>query len=390
MPVYCPVPYYSLEINQQDRGHFCCKMDQRQRSDTALSEFASVSVSQLRDQLMTSRSDLCRACDPQPHQPSHLDSSRRLRKIAQYQQLGWEVNDPQPQLRDLHMALDNVCASSCIACSPNLSSTIDLMTRDQGQQQRMTWFARAGQLRPRAYKSLDLKALRDSFESLELVQIYGGEPLISPLWPEWIATAQQLPKLKFMSLTTGMKQIKARWFDLLCSLPDRIELELVVSMDAALDMNHWIRGCTEQEFMESWSMIDAARSRFKHVIIQPVIANYNVWALPELVAAIDQLMGTDQAIGSSPVWAPTELHAGQLPPELKVAAINKIKQADDATPNQRWWVKRMYKTALNLLRQPQTVDWKQCQKRINLLPNLRGDARTIDHWLDQYLNVSKL
>lgn len=387
MPTQCAVPYYSLEINGRSSGTFCCKMDQRSRLDIAVTEFTSPEVNALRDQLMQGPEldEICRACArPQNQGQEWLDSTRRTRKTQQYQQLGWMVQDPQPQLRDLHMALDNVCASSCMACSPNLSSTIDLLTRDMTPTERSQHFGRAGHLRTRAYKSIDLAALEPHFKDLELVQIYGGEPLISPLWPQMMEVLSRSPGLRKLSVTTGMKQIKQRWFQAMVDLPSNVELELVISCDAPLDMNHWIRGCTEQEFMSAWQIIEPLRERFQHILIQPVIANYNVWALPDLVKFVAETLGPHMIV-SSPVWEPRELHAGQLPDAVKTATINKISAADHSTANQVWWLKRLYKTALDLCREPQTESWDRSLERMQLLPALRGDTRTIDHWLERYL-----
>lgn len=379
MTVQCPVPYYSLEINTGSSGTFCCKMQQSQRLNIAIDQFQNLATEDLRSELMQGDklNDVCRACGGQGH------DTRRSRKISQYQAMAWPVDRPRAQLRDLHLALDNVCAASCMACSPNLSTTIDLLTRDHSDQQRQRWFGPAGHRRPQVYKSLDLDLIAQHTDQVELLQIYGGEPLISPLWPQLIDMVNNMPRLHKLALTTGMKQIKPQWVDLLVDLPDKIKIDLVISLDAPLEMNHWIRGCEPGEFLAAWQLIDAVRDRFSRLVVQPVLANYNVWALPELVSAVEEIMGPME-ISSTPVWEPAELHASQLPPEIKQRSLDKI--ALNRSAKDTAWLHRLYKTAQDLMRNRDCVDWSASRQRIHLLPNLRGDHRNIDHWLDQYLH----
>jgi hypothetical protein len=191
------------------------------------------------------------------------------------------------------------------------------------------------------------------------------------------------PKLKELVVNTGLKQIKPQWFQKLVDLPRQINIQLLISMDAPLEYNNWIRGCSEQEFLDAYQLIKANKDRFDRISYQAVIAAYNVFSLPDWIEQVQQLSGESKPyFSSSTVWDPVEVAAWQLPPDLKAQTIDYLTSRLATAPSSG---RHVLNTALELLKKPATVEWATAVERMELLPRKRGNTTDLNHWIARYL-----
>lgn len=342
-------------------------MDQKISPQIPLDQFLSQDTDSIRQELFGG-SDLrpaCRACDT-------AHATRRSVRTTYYDSLGWNTENPQPQLRDLTLALDNICASSCLACSPRNSTSIAQLS-NQLPSHGVQWFSRTSQ--PTA--QINLAMLEPYLDQLQIIQVYGGEPLFSPQWLDFIELCNRMPNLQAVALTTGLNRIKKPHVAALAQLAQRIKVGLTVSIDAPLEYNHWIRDCSPEQVQTGLDLISTVP--VSRLNIQPVIANYNIFALPELVQVVHDIVPGHFFWSHSPIWDPIELRPSNLPPDIKNAVVAKLSAAMIQSPNS------LYRTAIELMTMPKTVDWKKSVARIELLPKLRGCTENFDYWLHKYL-----
>jgi hypothetical protein len=375
----CLVPYYSLNVSHQ-YSNFCCKLT-KPSPEVTVESWHSASAEALREKLVggSELDPVCSACAvPQGYE------SRRVNRHRVFKILGIDSAD-RPVLKDLSISIDNVCASSCIACNSILSTAIarleQNLTADQIQHHQLRQQPNSSST---VYQGLDLDRFVGHVGSVEILQIYGGEPLFSPQWPKIIDMINQhMPNLKVLYFNTGLNSVKTRWIDLLNTVDPRVKIRAFVSIDAPLDYNQWIRNTDPGDVMQGLAALKNL-DRDITVCYQPVLANYNVWVLPELVGLLRELDQKDPEITFSTVFDPEVLKPCNLPPEIKAATEKKLTaaQAQETNPT---IAASVYANALGHLKKTQTQPWDRSRERIELYPGLRGSNLTLDHWLDRYL-----
>lgn len=373
----CSVPLYSLNVSA-NRSNFCCKIKSSGPS-VRIEDFHSPAAQWWRTQLTQPQLDpLCSACD------TVSSDNRKIQRQRLYNQLSWPTrHSEKPVLRDLSISLDNVCASSCIACSATLSTSIARLIRPlPPQQQQQLKFYSTGSS---AYQGVDLASMAPLVSQVEILHLYGGEPLISPQWPRVIELiCQHMPNLQVLLFNTGLNAVKPSWIDMLNQLNPKIRIWCTVSIDAPLDYNHWIRSCEPQQVQQGVNALSTVKN-ISALRYQPVIANYNVMALPEWLACVRQLSGSvTPKLLSSPVWDPEELSPHNLPPDIKQRVLQKLHSAlKDETDHLT--ARTLYQTAIELIQRPVTRPWDQSLQRIELYPRLRGSTETFEDWVKLYL-----
>lgn len=383
----CPVPLYSVNVSAQ-HSNFCCRIKSA-GPQVRIEDFHSDAAESLRTQLTQPQLDpLCSACDT-----ASIDTRKNQRQRL-YNLLAWPIrHSAEPVLRDLSISLDNVCASSCIACSAQLSTTIARLIRPlpPKQQQQLKFYSTGSS----AYQGVDLASMAPLVSQVEILHLYGGEPLISPQWPRVIELiCQHMPNLQVLLFNTGLNAVKPSWIDMLNQLNPNIRIWCTVSIDAPLDYNHWIRSCEPQQVQQGVNALSTVKA-IKAIHYQPVIANYNVMALPEWLACVRQLSGsiTPKLLSVrpgclmqsvSPVWDPEELSANNLPPAIKQRVLQKLHHAVETEADQHI-ANTLYQTAIELIQRPVTRPWDQSLQRIELYPKLRGSTETFEDWVKLYL-----
>ena len=376
----CWVPYYTAELTHVTTKP-CCKFN---FSDPLpypdIRDFNSEQANKWRQDgfMGTELKEQCNICKV----PDNVHSYERQNRDS-FRRFGWR--EPiKAELRKLILGMDNICASSCIQCGPHFSSTIGRLSERQPQQVLDT-VAVVSQ----GTQQVDLAQLDGQIGSLEILHLFGGEPLFSPgLIPLIEMCRSQSPRLRRISLSTGLTRIKESHVALLDQLG--IEIHLNVSLDGPMELNSWIRGITEEEFYSAWRMI----LRYPNIDItgfQTTIGAYNVFALPEYVAFVNQLWPTltvstnrqkIPSVMSTIIYSPEALSPRQLPFEYKQPTRHKLKQAQKTAPK---WAQELLSTALFSLEPEPTRDWPVALNRLNAFPSWRGSGETWDTMWHKYM-----
>lgn len=383
----CIVPYYTIELTPSTGTRPCCKyVGKGPYTGHSLDGFYSEHAVQWRKENFEgdTLSEECRACKGPADSFSYNQYSRNL--------LQSQLSSMEPvraELRKVIIGLDNICASSCVMCGPHFSSTIaNLLNQNKihniSFQTLDTQGGMAKTVQGEKYTvtdQLDLDQLDQYLDTIEVVQLFGGEPLLSPNLPKLVEKLKKAPRLNRISFTTGLLKIKETHLKLLKSLP-KVKLSCNISLDGPLDLNEWSRGISPQEFIEKYQLV----KRYIHIAgFVSTIGAYNVFALPELVNVINGLWKkiNPPDIVSAAITNPTLLAVQQLPQAVKQQAKEKLENylKTDCPAN----AVELITTGINLCQMPQTEDWNNCVNYMHMLPHLRGNNETIDHWLNKYL-----
>jgi len=377
----CWVPYYSIEINPYGGARPCCKyIGPSPYTEDYVNDFFSDRIIEWRKNYFEQGQllDACKACQV----PVNTYSFRKFSEGAYKASYGWSEPTTH-QLRKITIALDNVCASSCVMCGSHFSTTIGNLLKSANIKTYHR-FIEISKENPINSKT-DFAGLKNHLADLEIVHLYGGEPLLSPNLIKFINIVSQAPKLKKITMSTGLKQIKQSHLDFLKekSLADKVSA--TVSIDAPLDLNNWIRGIDQDEYVKNYTML----TNYVNISgFQTTVGAYNVFALPECVETIKTLWKFLQTpiIMSSPIIAPEELRPSQLPQELKDKVKAKLL-AYRNSENCPSYAKVLINTGIDLISRPATKKWDDCVSYMQTLPALREQQETFEYWTEKYLSL---
>jgi transcription elongation factor Elf1 len=374
----CWVPYYSIEVNPYGGARPCCKfIGPTPYDENFISDFFSEKLAAWRKDHFEGDSLLegCRACDV----PANNYSFRKFSE-DNYRKTGWTAPVTH-QLKKVTIALDNVCASSCVMCGSHFSTTIGnlLKSADIKTYHR---FVEINKENPVNSKS-NFEEIENHLDDLEIVHLYGGEPLMSPNFLKFIDIISKAPKLRILSFSTGLKQIKESHIQAIKEQLSQCNIYATVSIDAPLDLNHWIRGIDEAEYKEKFALLS------KYVVpsgFQITIGAYNVFALPECVETIKKIWPVTKTptLMSSPIIAPEQLRVAQLPLEIKQQIRDKLNAYLNSGDCPRFAVE-LIRTGIELTNASSTLEWSSCVEYMQTLPALRGQPETFDFWINKYL-----
>ena len=338
----CWLPYYHAEILTDGTVRPCCKY----QGDwiPSIDQYTSKDRSDFNQAVLPSQCDACKV-------DANSFSYRKHRTI-EFVKRGWR-EPTEPSLRNLNISIDNVCASSCLQCSPKQSTTIGHLL---GQPIRLSW---------------DLNLLDPYLGSIEHMTISGGEPLQSPRLVD-LCTKLSNTQIKTIAIPTGLAKVRTQNIQALKNLNKPIYCR--VSIDAPWPLNEWIRGCDQDDWLRGYDQVNSF-----NIAWQITIGAYNIFALPELLDYIETV-NPNRHIQPSPIIWPESMNSKQLPKHIKQQIIDKLLSY---TPRPN--AKEIIDTALNLLREPPTLDWERCQSDIERLPSLRGCTETLDDFFKRYL-----
>ena len=341
--INCWLPYYHAEVLTDGTVKPCCKYQGNWVE--SLDRYNDASRTEFNTPVLPQE---CAACKVS----ANVFSYRKHRTI-EFVRHGW--NEPTaPLLKNLNLSIDNVCASSCLQCSPKQSTTIGQLLN---QPTKLSW-------------NLDL--LDEYIPTIEYLTISGGEPLQSP---NLIKLCDKLKgsNIKSISIPTGLSKIKMQNVDALLSL--EIPIQLRVSIDAPWDLNEWIRGCNQTDWVNNFN---AVKEKFS-IAWQITVGAYNVFAIPECLDYIETLM-PGKHIQPSPIVWPESHAVKQLPDCIKEQVKTKLSQYSSKFNN-----KEIVATSINLLEETQTLNWDDCISKIETIPKLRGDNRQLVDFIKRYL-----
>jgi hypothetical protein len=374
----CWVPYYSIEVNPFGGARPCCKfIGPTPYDENSISDFFSEKLVTWRKEHFENGKLLegCQACKV----PENNYSYRKFSE-DNYRKAGWTAPTTH-QLKKVTIALDNVCASSCVMCGSHFSTTIGnlLKTADIKTYHRFVNFPKVA-----VNSKTNFEEIENYLSDLEVVHLFGGEPLMSPNFRKFIDIVSKAPKLRILSFSTGLKKIKESHIQAIKEQLPHCNVYPTVSIDAPLDLNYWIRGISEEEYIEKYALL----SKYVNPSgFQITIGSYNVFALPECVETVKKLWTgkTSPIFMSSPIISPFQLRVAQLPEEIKQQVRDKLNAYLISGDCPKFAVE-LIRTGIELTKAPPSLEWSKCVEYMQTLPTLRNQPETFDFWINKYLN----
>jgi hypothetical protein len=379
----CWVPYYSIEINPFAGARPCCKfLGKSPYGENFLEDYYSEATNNWRKDSFESGvlPDSCNACKVDQTEYSYLEFSKNI-----YIKEGFPL-PTQPKIKKILLALDNVCASSCIMCGPHFSTTIANMLH----KNKITMFHR--QQASDTDKFIPTKQLESiDFEKhltdLEFLHFYGGEPLISPNLEKFLKNASiHCKKIKKISFSTGLKNVKESNLELFKKYLPNCTLSANVSIDGPFDLNYWIRGIDENEYRNKFNLLKT----YSHISgFQITVGAYNFFAMPECIQTIEDLTADlpnrqELVLMASPIINPEVLSVKQVPDDIKVRATAKLsKYLENDCPS---YARELIQTSINLTTEKSTVDWNNSIEYMEILPKFRNNTINFPFWIEKYLD----
>ena len=378
----CWVPYYTAEVTYKATKP-CCKFNYSSTLPYPnIKDFNSPSANQWRKDSFEQGQlkEQCSACQVPDDVYSYEKSNR-----DRFTQDGWSSPD-QAQLRKLIIGMDNICASSCIQCGPHFSTTLDKLARASDNWQQVL----GKQYQLPGLQQFNIADLDGLVGDLEVVHLYGGEPLFSPnLLTLLELLAAQSPKLHTISISTGLRKIKESHVAALAAL--KIKVMINISLDGPVDLNSWIRGISQEEFFDGLEILAKYRPWVKIIGFQTTVATYNVFAFDEYLADADRIFSKYRLnlpqfktpnIMSTIIINPDGLHPRQLPDDIKAAIKPKLEACLATAPQH---AHELLRTSLYALSLPQTQSWERALNRVNAYAKWRGDESTWQDWYNRYM-----
>jgi hypothetical protein len=383
----CWVPYYAIEVETDGELRPCCKITDTgpYTPESTIDDFYSETTNEWRKKHFEDSDELpesCMACKV----PDNTFSYKSLNRSIWKEKFDWQT-PTDASLRKIVIALDNVCASSCVMCGPVYSSTIANFLNKNTIEffEKHPNHKHNNFIKKPVHQSNALDFLENHKSTLEVLHIYGGEPLISPNLEKVVNIILDTPKLKLVGFSTGLHNIKESNVFLLGKHKEKLKIRANISIDGPLDLNHWSRGIPPDEFMKNFNLV---KDNMTIIGLQSTVGIYNVFALPELVELIKQLWKDMRVLNpilmSAPIQSPRELAPNQLPDDIKLRVIDKLTKYLDSgnCPN---YAIELIKTGINLCKRPSNLPWEDCREYVHILPRLRGNNTTIEEWIEKYL-----
>lgn len=379
------VPYNAVELHPNGYVSPCCKISDSDNNSpyrNNIKLFNSDESKAWRAEKFEKETldPICKACNIS----GNVFSYKKLTEFA-FKNM-WKFPDTTANnaaIRKLIIGIDNICASSCIECKTSSSTTINNLAKNSKENNIVKKYF--GELP--GLIQYDLSTLDNCLDDLEVLHLYGGEPLFSPNLKTLINKVKNKSKrLQAITLSTGLSKIKESHVELLASTGVTVRVSL--SVDGPLELNHWIRGISPDEFLNNFELLK--KYNFNIVGPQTTIGSYNIFAFPEFVEFISKLIPNNQQrirIVSAIITAPPELHPKQLPDEIKIKIIDKLNSflITSKTSGYIFQYKEFIETALFCLNQPSTLPWDRCLERINILPKWRNSQFDFNYWVHRYL-----
>lgn len=335
------MPYYHAELRSDMSIRPCC-------------QYSTTWIDSLDAYNNVDRTDFEQPILPKACDPCNIKNSYKQIKILEFLKLGLRT-PVQPQLSSINLFLDNVCSNSCLMCSASNSTTIGSLLKAQVKT------------------SFNLDTIDLHLESLRWITLLGGEPLQSSNLSNLCAKLKRAKKLEHVNIITSLAKPTKGNIQALSQLD--VPLNFRVSIDGDHELNTWIRGYKEKDWLETYSKIE----RLGTISWQITLGSYNVFALPECLQYIETLKA-DVNILPCIVYDPQECCIKQLDSDLKNKTKIKLDRYKKTIYNYR-----LINTALELLKMDSTIDWNECKKYINRIPFLRNESKDIDYFIKKYL-----
>lgn len=207
----CPLPWVSLSIGVNNKRRLCCH--------ETLPEIPLTQGDIEQIKLLMNNQAIPLACKKCASLEAENIPSPRHQYLQEFTKLD--------ELQYLDLVINNNCNLACVMCSPSYSSKLnDLYRETSPHDVRAPW-------------KLDLEQLKTlNLSRIKIINIIGGEPLLSKDAYLFLKDHLQKFKLKKLRIISNFTHLPDHWRDIF-SLVDNIEL--IASIDATDKVYEFIR-----------------------------------------------------------------------------------------------------------------------------------------------------
>ena len=311
---YCNSPWtiwgVKLYCNWQ---RFCCKIPGMASEDA---EDRTIQTQQ--EFIEGKESATCQSCWDDEHAGGK--SFRMLQNIYpnnHINRMHWLDNRRQKNqatVEYIELEFGDTCNLHCMSCGPNASTT---------WQQMIQIFPNEGKLNPSlVQESLDTlnKKIREHAETLQVINLYGGEPSVDPMFYRFaddLLDMDILPKSCVISITTNgnySDNFRTRFEKTIARLQEKNTVKLTYSIDAAGKEGEFIRGGLD---LNKWlKNVKTMWATGINMRVQASISILNVEIYPEIYQWLN-----DNGLGDIPL----NLNKISVPQDLNIYALgNRI------------------------------------------------------------------
>lgn len=202
---YCPIPFYSIEINTTDTAKLCCVSSRRYKTNMNFLEFwNSEEMENIRYRMLNDEEDSqnCGACYLKE---KNYNDSKRLDEIKYGEQQGITYTRKTNFPTHLQIKITNVCNLKCIMCSPHYSTKWNEDV-DKLKHMRTKLTKTKAEVLDKSYlKKLITLFLNNKSLVPKKIELYGGEPMLAKNFWKTIENVEplKLKNVNFLMNTNG-------------------------------------------------------------------------------------------------------------------------------------------------------------------------------------------
>lgn len=351
-PYYCAKPFYSKTYEADNQISWCCHYTERFKTEE---EFEQADRSQFLGNKPVKGCEFCYDVEKTgPYSERITESEHALYRNPQW----LESQTPS----HMYIRFSNLCNSACRMCVGTNSTLWSKVTETSDQ-----------------YPFLEIsdsnweQTKRDlQNPSLEEIHLFGGEPLLSPRFPELLDIIDE--KVNVM-VNTNCTVYKKEWFD---RLEKQSNVDFMMSIDAYGSLNEYLRWPCKWDSIKK-NVDNFFKHKFNFIAV-PVINIYNILQIDELFDFYEEYLKAGVInehnfyLRPNFCWEPTWMSPKTLPQEILDNAKTRLLELEKRhnLPSNTAWLDTLIQMKSDHEENPDL--WKEFQAntaRWDLIQNMQ-------------------
>ena len=197
--IYCPVPFYSIELNPE--GYRLCCVSQKvypYENNNYIDFWSGLSLQSKRKQILDNNAlDECNCCYTNEN---NFGQSKRLNELNQ--KVFYKTPTPFPL--HLQLKISNICNLKCIMCNPNYSTK---WNEDVEAFSKLFLFKK---VKTQFFNKKNISQILEKFFNSNInqsktIELYGGEPMLAKYFWLYLESvgSEKLRKVKLQLVSNG-------------------------------------------------------------------------------------------------------------------------------------------------------------------------------------------
>jgi len=241
--IYCPVPFYSIELNPE--GYRLCCVSQKEHpydNNNYIDFWSGISLQTKRKQILNQNAlDECHQCYTNEN---NYGQSKRLNELNQ--KIFYKTPTPFPI--KLQFKLSNICNLKCIMCSPTYS------TKWNEDVEVFSTLFPLEKVKTQFFNKKNITQILEKFFNANInqsktLELYGGEPMLAKYFWLYLESidVEKLRKVKLQLISNGT-YIKDYHLQ---ALKKFRYVNFVISVDGTKEIFEFVR------YPAKWALVEA-------------------------------------------------------------------------------------------------------------------------------------